>query len=88
MSAGNRNTLCIHNPHRIRRSDEDTGNKDFDSQKEKRFNGGQAKQIDDATFNAAYEKYKNREINKAQFADSLKISRPTLDKLLKDKGLM
>lgn len=58
------------------------------AKREKRFKGGQAKQIDDAAFNAAYEKYKNREINKAQFADSLKISRPTLDKLLKDKGLM
>jgi DNA invertase Pin-like site-specific DNA recombinase len=58
------------------------------AKKEGKFKGGQVKQIDDAAFNAAYEKYKNREINKAQFADSLKISRPTLDKLLKDKGLM
>ena len=28
-----------------------------------------------------------REINKKQFAEKLKVSRPTLDKLLKDKGL-
>ena len=57
------------------------------AKKEGKFKGGQVKQIDDAAFNAAYEKYKNREINKTQFAAALKISRPTLDKLLKDKGL-
>ena len=57
------------------------------AKKEGKFKGGQVKQIDDAAFNAAYEKYKNRELNKTQFAAALKISRPTLDKLLKDKGL-
>ena len=57
------------------------------AKKEGRFKGGQVKQIDDAAFNAAYEKYKNRELNKSQFAAALKVSRPTLDKLLKDKGL-
>ena len=57
------------------------------AKREGKFKGGQVKQIDDAAFNAAYEKYKNREINKTQFAAALKVSRPTLDKLLKDKGL-
>ena len=57
------------------------------AKREGKFTGGQVKQIDDAAFNAAYEKYKNRELNKTQFAAALKISRPTLDKLLKDKGL-
>ena len=57
------------------------------AKKEGKFKGGQVKQIDDAAFNAAYEKYKNRELNKTQFAAALKVSRPTLDKLLKDKGL-
>ena len=57
------------------------------AKKEGRFKGGQVKQIDDAAFTAAYEKYKNRELNKTQFAAALKVSRPTLDKLLKDKGL-
>ena len=57
------------------------------AKKEGRFKGGQVKQIDDAAFNAAYEKYKNRELNKSQFAAALKVSRLTLDKLLKDKGL-
>ena len=57
------------------------------AKREGKFKGGQVKQIDDAAFNVAYEKYKNRELNKTQFAAALKISRPTLDKLLKDKGL-
>ena len=57
------------------------------AKREGKFKGGQVKQIDDAAFNAAYEKYKNRELNKTQFAAALKVSRPTLDKLLKDKGL-
>ena len=57
------------------------------AKKEGKFKGGQVKQIDDAAFAAAYEKYKNRELNKTQFAAALKISRPTLDKLLKEKGL-
>jgi DNA invertase Pin-like site-specific DNA recombinase len=57
------------------------------AKREGRFKGGQVKRIEDAAFNAAYEKYKNRELNKTEFAAALKISRPTLDKLLKDKGL-
>ena len=42
------------------------------AKKEGKFKGGQVKQIDDAAFNAAYEKYKNRELNKTQFAAALK----------------
>ena len=57
------------------------------AKREGKFKGGQVKQIDDAAFNAAYEKYKSRELNKTQFAAALKVSRPTLDKLLKEKGL-
>ena len=38
-------------------------------------------------FEKLYKKYSNREINKVQLAKELNISRPTLDKLLKDKGL-
>lgn len=52
-----------------------------------KFKGGQVKRIDDKTFTAAYERYQRREINKKQLAEELKISRPTLDKLIKDKGL-
>lgn len=48
------------------------------------FKGGQAKKIDDGAFSAAYERYARREINKTQFAAALHISRPTLDKILKE----
>lgn len=57
------------------------------AKREGKFKGGQVKQIDDAAFNAAYERYQKRELNKTEFAAALSVSRPTLDKLLKDKGL-
>lgn len=57
------------------------------AKKEGKFKGGQVKRIDDNEFNKYFEQYKSREINKGQLAAALKISRPTLDKLLKDKGL-
>ena len=53
---------------------------------EGKFKGGQVKRIDDKTFCAAYDRYQHRELNKTQLAAELKISRPTLNKLLKDKG--
>ena len=52
-----------------------------------KFKGGQVKRIDDKTFTEAYERYQRRELTKTQLAAELKISRPTLDKLIKDKGL-
>lgn len=52
-----------------------------------KFKGGQVKRIDEKTFTAAYDRYQHREMNKKELAAELKISRPTLDKLLKDKGL-
>lgn len=58
------------------------------AKKQGKFKGGQVKRIDDKTFHAAYERYQRRELNKKELAAELKISRPTLDKLLKDKGLM
>lgn len=54
---------------------------------EGKYRGGQVKRIDEELFNAEYKKYMAREISKAQMAKNLSISRPTLDKLLKDKGL-
>lgn len=54
---------------------------------EGKFKGGQVKRIDDKTFCAAYDRYQHRELNKTQLAAELRISRPTLNKLLKDKGL-
>ena len=51
-----------------------------------KFKGGQVKKIDDKTFNAVYEQYKRRELTKGQMAQKLHISRPTLDKMLKERG--
>lgn len=53
-----------------------------------KYKGRQVKKIDDNTFRAAYEDYRHRSINKVQLAKRLRISRPTLDKMLKEKGLM
>lgn len=57
------------------------------AKREGKFKGGQVKKIDEQRFNALYEKYKSREISKVQMAKELDISRPTLDKLIKDKNL-
>ena len=57
------------------------------AKREGKYKGGRVKSIDDSTFNRFYEKYKSREINKTELAEALKISRPTLNKLLKDKEL-
>lgn len=57
------------------------------AKREGKFKGGQVKKIDEELFNSLYSKYKLRKINKVEFAKQLKISRPTLDKILKEKGL-
>lgn len=57
------------------------------AKREGKFKGGQVKQIDEETFNEAYSRYKLRKITKKDLAAELGISRPTLDKLLKEKGL-
>lgn len=50
--------------------------------KEGKYKGRKEVKIDD--FPAQYARYKNREVNKAQLAQELDISRPTLDKLIKE----
>ena len=57
------------------------------AKKKGKFKGGQVKKIDDELFNSEWEKYCKRLITKKEMAINLKISRPTLDKLIKDKGL-
>ena len=52
---------------------------------EGKYKGGQVKKIDNKTFDKYYAQYQSRQINKVQFAKALNISRPTLDKLLKEK---
>lgn len=48
------------------------------------YKGRKAIQIDNDIFKVQYERYQRREINKVQMAKELNVSRPTLDKLIKD----
>ena len=57
------------------------------AKREGKFKGGQVKRIDDKQFDKLYQQYQSRQITKVEFARRLSISRPTLDKLLRDKGL-
>jgi DNA invertase Pin-like site-specific DNA recombinase len=52
------------------------------AKKKGKYKGRRAVAIKD--FDRHYARYMNREVNKAQLAKELKISRPTLDKLFKD----
>ena len=56
------------------------------AKREGKYKGGQVKRIDNDTFNKYFEQYQSRQINKVQFAKALNISRPTLDKILKDRA--
>lgn len=57
------------------------------AKREGKFKGRQVKNINEELFASCYAEYKLRKINKVQLAEKLGISRPTLDKLLKDKGM-
>ena len=57
------------------------------AKKEGKFKGGQVKKISEEQFEKEYTEYKQRKINKSQLAERLNISRPTLNNLLKEKGL-
>jgi DNA invertase Pin-like site-specific DNA recombinase len=50
-----------------------------------KFKGGQVKRIDNKTWEQCYNQYMQRELTKVDFAKALNISRPTLDKLIKEK---
>lgn len=54
----------------------------------KKFKGRKEVVIPDDVFEREYARYQTREINKGQLAEILKISRPKLDKILKEKKLM
>ena len=49
-----------------------------------KYKGGKPKKIDDALFNSNLIEFKSGNITKSQFASNIGVSRPTLDKLLKD----
>ena len=55
------------------------------AKREGKYKGGQVKKIDDNKFIEVYKRYASREITKSQMAEELQLSRPTLDKLIKDK---
>lgn len=55
------------------------------AKQQKKFKGRKEVVISDSEFQAQYDRYLRREINKAQFAAELKVSRPTLDKLIKER---
>lgn len=48
------------------------------------YKGRKAISIDSETFKAQYSRYMNREITKSKLADILKVSRPTLDKMIRE----
>ena len=54
------------------------------AKREGKYKGRKAIVIDSYTWQVYYMQYKNRELNKTQLAKILNISRPTLDKLLKE----
>lgn len=55
------------------------------AQREGKYTGRKKVNIDLEQWSELYEKYMERKINKAKFAECLGISRPTLDKLLREQ---
>lgn len=55
-----------------------------------KYKGGTKKKVDDGLFRNLLEQYSSGKINKIKFAEMLNISRPTLDRILRDReeGLM
>lgn len=52
------------------------------AKREGKFKGGTKKQV--KNFEFYYRRYQDRELNKTELAKKLKISRPTLDRMIKD----
>ena len=50
------------------------------------YKGRSEKSVDEHKFNDLYEKYIHRQITKSEFAIALGVSRPTLNKILKNKA--
>ena len=55
------------------------------AKKQGKYKGRKPVKINEDVFLREYDNYMNRRINKVQFAKNLGVSRPTLDKLLKEK---
>ena len=54
------------------------------ARKQGKYKGRKPVEIDSEVFQAQYERYTRREINKTELAKVLKVSRPTLDKMIKE----
>ena len=54
------------------------------AKREGKYKGRKAIEIDSDLFKAQYERYQRREITKTELAKALKVSRPTLDKMIKE----
>lgn len=54
------------------------------AKREGKYKGGQVKKIDSSVFERYYQDYQMRRINKTEFAAAINVSRPTLNRLLKD----
>lgn len=54
------------------------------AKREGKYKGGQVKKIDQDLFSKLYSKYSSRKLTKVQFAKKLGISRPTLDRILRE----
>lgn len=52
---------------------------------EGKYKGRKPVNVNEDKFNELYESYMSREISKVKFAEELGVSRPTLDKLLKER---
>lgn len=55
------------------------------AKKQGKYKGRKPVKINEDVFLREYDNYMNRRINKVQFAKNLGVSRPTLDKILKEK---
>lgn len=54
------------------------------AKREGKYKGRKAIEIEDTEFKEQYKRYTSREINKTELAQILKVSRPTLDKMIKE----
>ena len=54
------------------------------AKREGKYKGRKPVEIDTDTFKVQYERYTSREITKVELAKVLKVSRPTLDKMIKE----
>lgn len=52
-----------------------------------KYKGGKPKEIDEKLFADNLVRYKNGEITKSQFSSAIDVSRPTLNKILKSRGI-